>query len=140
MRVTTAQSLTVSDNFNLARFGELVLSNGRLFQPTQTDIPGAPALAVADANARNQIILDDGSNSQNPDFIPYLDASNTRRSGDTADPLTAVLDYRFSAYRLPPTAYRLQPLGSVPFTNTNPRPQPPTGWRPTRRAAAIWTS
>ncbi|XWK89532.1 MAG: esterase-like activity of phytase family protein [Phormidium sp.] len=62
MRVKVTQPLTVSDTFELVRFGEITLSNGRLFQPTNIVNPGAAATAQQAANNLNQIILDDGRN------------------------------------------------------------------------------
>jgi uncharacterized protein len=122
MLVTLPQTLTVTNNFTLGRFGEVGLSSGdRLFQPTQITTPGASANALAAANALNLITLDDGSNVQNPDPIsfpsPELTASNTLRTGETTTGVTGALDFAFSAYRIQPTV--------TPTFNTtaNPRPQ-----------------
>ena len=41
------QTLTVNETFNLGRGGILTLSNGRLQQPTNVVLPGAPASALA---------------------------------------------------------------------------------------------
>lgn len=73
-------------------------------------------------NGLDRIILDDGSNRQNPTIVPYpspqLSASQTVRAGDTVNDLQGILDYRFSEWRLQPT--------SVPsFSQTNPRPTEP---------------
>ena len=123
MLVTFDQTLTVTEVFNLGRFGEVSLSGvGRLFTPTAVAAPGAPALAVSAANARSRIILDDGNNQQNIDPTRYpqggLTASNTLRVGDTLPGLTGVMDYRFSNYRI-------QPVGAVEFAHTNPRTAAP---------------
>lgn len=88
MAVVVPQTLTVTENYNLGRFGELMLSaNGRLFNPTQIAQPGAEAQMVAADNALRWILLDDGSTRQNPPLLPYpvlaLDAFNTVRSGDS---------------------------------------------------------
>lgn len=123
MLVTVDQTLTVSENFDLGRFGSLLLSaGGRLYQPTQVADPGAPAQAVRDLNLRRRIILDDKSTSQNPSPIPYKDADNTRRVGDTLPSLTGILSGRFGEYRI-------QPTETVSFIHSNPRPHapPPTG-------------
>ncbi|MEA5534875.1 ExeM/NucH family extracellular endonuclease [Crocosphaera sp. XPORK-15E] len=127
MLVNLPQSLAVTDNFGLGRFGEVGLSSdGRLYQPTQIAAPGAAANAIQAQNNLNRIILDDGSNIQNPDPIPYpspvppgLTASNTLRLGETTTGVTGVLDYGFSAYRIQPTA---EPSFD---TATNPRPLTP---------------
>ncbi|PLS67567.1 MAG: hypothetical protein CV045_12870, partial [Cyanobacteria bacterium M5B4] len=134
MRVTFPQTLTVTENFNLARFGELQLSaDGRRFQPTEfidpndnprsgTNFTGnsnvAAVTAQQDLNNRRAIILDDGLSGQNVATVPFLNSQNTRRVGDTVTGLTGVLDQRFGTYRV-------QPTGTVTFTDTNPRPTTP---------------
>ncbi|WP_299589220.1 ExeM/NucH family extracellular endonuclease [uncultured Microbulbifer sp.] len=106
MLVEFSQSLTVNGHYNLGRYGEVILSNGRLYIPTHNNRPGAAAAAQVEANALNQIILDDGSTVQNPEEMPYpasvLSASNTLRSGDTLQGLTGVMGYGFGAYRVHP--------------------------------------
>lgn len=120
MAVNIAQELTVTGNFQWGRFGSLELSaNGRLFAPTHMAAPGAAALAVQDSNARRKIILDDASSREDPAPIPYKDADNTRRAGDTLRSLSGVLDQRFGSYRIQPTT-------PPTFTNTNPRPSAPS--------------
>ena len=47
-----------------------------------------------------------------------LSASNTLRIGDTLSTLSGIVDFRFSVYRVQPTA-------PVEFTHTNPRPTAP---------------
>lgn len=127
MSVVFPQTLTVTNNFTLGRFGEVGLSaDGRLYQPTQVAEPGAAANAVQAANSLNLITLDDGSNIQNPDPIPYpepvppgLTADNTLRTGETTTGVTGVLDFGFSSYRIQPTA-------TVTFDQgANPRPPVP---------------
>ncbi len=127
MLVNLPQNLTVTDNFGLGRFGEVGLSSdGRLYQPTQIVAPGAAANALQAQNNLNLITLDDGSNIQNPDPIPYpspvppgLTANNTLRLGETTTGVTGVLDYDFNKYRIQPTT---EPSFD---TATNPRPQQP---------------
>ena len=116
-------NLTVTEVFNLGRFGEVSMSGvGRLYNTTAVAMPGAPAQAVADANARSRIILDDGDNRQNIDPTVYpqggLSATNTLRVGDSLNELNGVMDFRFSAYRI-------QPVGAVEFQHTNLRPTVP---------------
>jgi len=111
MKVNLPQTLSVSENYNLARFGEIVVSSAnRLMIPTQVALPGASALAIKAQNDLNRLIIDDGLSIQNPDPIifpaPALSASNTLRSGDSITGATGVLSYGFNAYRLEPT----QPL------------------------------
>ncbi len=124
MLVNIPQTLTVSGNYTLGRYGSVDLSNGRLFQPTNIVAPGATAAAQLDLNNRNRIILDDGDTVQNSDPVLYpepggLSASNTLRSGDTVTGLTAVLEQRFSYYQL-------QPVGTINFSHDNARTAAPS--------------
>ncbi|AMY08736.1 Endonuclease/Exonuclease/phosphatase family protein [Luteitalea pratensis] len=123
MLVTFAQPLVATDTFTLGRFGEVALAvDARLPIPTHAAAPGAAAQAVRDVNLRSRILLDDGNNQQNidPTIHPVggLSASNTLRTGDSVAALTGVLEQRFGAYRV-------QPIGPVPFTASNPRPAAP---------------
>ncbi len=125
MLVSVEQPLTVSDNYELARYGSMTLSNGRLFNPTNVAEPGAAARAVKDANERNQVLLDDASNEQNPATVIYPDgglaADNTLRAGYHTRPFQAVFTYGFNEWRL-------QPVGEVAFdTAANPALRPRTG-------------
>lgn len=127
MSVTVPQTLTVSETFGLGRYGQILLSNGRLQQPTNVVTPGAAAQALQAQNLLNQILLDDGSNLQNPDPVifpaPGLSATNTLRGGDTVADLTGVLSYDFGEYRIIPTA-------TPAFVHSNPRvaaPATPVG-------------
>lgn len=118
MFVELPQNLTVSEHYNLGRFGQVTLSNGRLWQPTQVATPGSAANTIQAQNDLNQIILDDGLSIQNPDPIAYpgtgLTASNTLRNGDTVSGVTGVLDYAYGDYRVQPT---IEPT----FVASNPR-------------------
>lgn len=115
MLIQLPQSLTVTENYNLARYGELLLSSGgRLLTPTQVAAPGQAANDVAAQNLLNQLLVDDGSNTQNPDPVIYpqpagLSAADTLRSGYTVAGATGVLTYDFGVYRLQPT----QPLAFI---------------------------
>jgi hypothetical protein len=107
MVVLIDQVLTVSDTYNLARYGEVVLgSGGRLWQPTEVSTPGAEAQLVAQQNRLRRIVLDDGSSKQNPARIPYpgtgLTHDNPLRVGDEVRPFSAVLTQAFGQYRLHP--------------------------------------
>ena len=62
--VRPVDALSVSEVFGLTSFGELVLSEGGvLVQPTELARPGPDAAAIATANARRRIVLDDASNA-----------------------------------------------------------------------------
>lgn len=122
MRVTTSQQLTVNEVYTLGRYGEVSLGFGRNWTPTQVAEPGAAALAVAEANRNNRVLLDDGISAQNPDPVifpaPGLSASNSLRVGDSVEPFTAVVHEGFNAYRL-------LPEGTPQFVATNPRTEAP---------------
>ena len=66
-------------------------------------LPGDPNAALADVNARNSILFDDGSTEQNPDPVPYLDANGTRRLGSTVDGATGVITCNFGCHKFIPT-------------------------------------
>ncbi len=124
MYVSFDSPLTVSDNFNLGRFGDVTLSNGRLFNPTNLHAPLSPeALALAAQNALNRITLTDDDSSQNRDPIVFptggLSASNTLRGGDTVSQLEGALNYGFGAYRIVPA---VEPT----FVQSNPREATPS--------------
>ncbi|UXU90445.1 ExeM/NucH family extracellular endonuclease [Burkholderia sp. S-53] len=105
MRVRLPQTLTVSDTHELGRYGSVVLSNGRLRIPTHV-APPAEAAAHAAANARNRIVLDDGSNRRDPATVRYpppaLSAANTLRAGYTVRGVEGVLELRYDTWRLQP--------------------------------------
>lgn len=131
MLITMSQTLTVTEVFNLGRFGEAVLSSGgRLYIPTNVVEPGAPANAQQAANDLNRIILDDGLSIQNPDPTPYMFDEPTLRVGDSVTGLTGVLGYGFNAYRI-------QPVGNPTFVRANPRPPTPPNVGGTLRVASF---
>ncbi|OED13051.1 ExeM/NucH family extracellular endonuclease [Burkholderia sp. A2] len=105
MLVRLPQTLSVTDNYELGRYGSVMLSNGRLRTPTSV-VPPAQAQTQIDANARNRLILDDGSNKQNPATVPYpapgLSAANTLRAGYTVRDVEGVLEVRYGAWRVQP--------------------------------------
>ncbi|WP_019627238.1 ExeM/NucH family extracellular endonuclease [Thioalkalivibrio sp. ALJT] len=93
------QTLTVTANRDLGRYGTLTLAaDGRLRHPGQTG-----DAAAHDASARS-IELDDASYRANPDPVPYLDTSGTRRVGSTTTGLTGILTHAFGRHRIHPTA------------------------------------
>ena len=119
MSVRFPQTLVVSAQNDLARYGTLKLATTRLFnatnQRTIEEVGAAPQTEVS-------ILLDDGSGAANPKFTPYLDAQNTRRAGSTISDLTGILTQYDADYRIEPTA---PPV----FVDANPRPlaPPPVG-------------
>ncbi|MBN6055162.1 ExeM/NucH family extracellular endonuclease [Nonomuraea sp. RK-328] len=108
MLLTFPQPLTVTDHYNLGRFGEVTVSaGGRLFQPT--DRPGVDP----DKQRGRTLLIDDGSTRQNPATLPPI-----VRTGQVAVGLTGVLGYGFDTYRL-------QPTRPVSYLDANPRlPKP----------------
>ncbi|MBD2293085.1 ExeM/NucH family extracellular endonuclease [Anabaena sphaerica FACHB-251] len=125
--------LTVTEHFQLGRFGQVVLSaigasnqlgtDGRLEQYTQFNAPSVSGYAAyLEEIANRRIILDDGRSTQNPDPILFgrggnpLSATNTLRGGDTVSSVTGVLDQRFEGYRI-------QTSTGVNFTPANSRPE-----------------
>ena len=74
MLVRFHQTLSVTEHFQLGRFGQVVVSSGgRLRQPT-ADIRATDQAAVQaaqQANDLNQLIIDDAGQAQNPDPIVF---------------------------------------------------------------------
>jgi uncharacterized protein len=107
MKVRFEQTLTVSENYNLGRYGQLLLSNGRLFNPTNVVLPGNAAVEMQAENDLNQILLDDGSTRQNPETIvfpsPALSAYTTVRSGDQVKQLSGIVQEAFGNYQIQAT-------------------------------------
>jgi uncharacterized protein len=134
MRVAFSQTLTVSDTYDLGRYGEVTLSNGRLFVPTQIAAPGKDAVAIAAQNARDQVVLDDGSSVENPDPIVYpapgLTARHTLRCGDTVQDLQGIISQGVSGYLIEPTS-------TPAFAPTNPRTPEPSPVGGTLRIATF---
>lgn len=129
--------LTVTETFQLGRFGQVVLAatgdsnqpgtDARLDQYTQFNAPSVSGNTAYQAElAKRRIYLDDGSSIQNPDPILLgrggnpLSATNTLRGGDSVASITGILDERFEGYRIQTTT-------PVNFDPTNLRPTtPPT--------------
>ncbi|HSO29155.1 MAG TPA: ExeM/NucH family extracellular endonuclease [Candidatus Sulfomarinibacteraceae bacterium] len=133
MLVRLPQTLSVTEHFQLGRFGQVVVSSGgRLAQPTNVVAPGAPALALQAANNLNRLIIDDASQAQNPDPILFgrgglpLSASNTLRGGDTATGIVGVMTWTWAGSSASGNAYRVRPVnalnGFVNFVEANSRP------------------
>jgi len=121
MRVTFRQPLTVVDNYNLGRYGELALAAEDQVQPTEYLPPGDNAYRASLRNRKNRVLLDDNRSIRNPRPVPWPPAglsSTTVRSGDQVDGLVGVLDFRFDAWRIQPAQ---QPV----FLDTNPREPAP---------------
>lgn len=137
MLVRFQQSLYVTESFQLGRFGQVTLAPARLRTPTDVAMPGSAAVAVATANERNQIVLDDPENRQNPDPILFarggasLSASNTLRGGDRVVGVIGVLTYGWAGIQSTPQTWRLRPVGALNggaplFIADNARPAAPS--------------
>ncbi|MGI5207811.1 ExeM/NucH family extracellular endonuclease [Spirillospora sp. CA-108201] len=112
MLLRFGQRLTATETYQLGRYGQVTVSaGGRLFQPT--DGHGATQAG----NDARRLLVDDGSNVQNPATIPYTDP-RVLRIGDATTGLTGVLTYQFGAYAL-------QPTRPARFDNANPEPKRP---------------
>ena len=122
MHVLPSADLTVSEVFDLTRFGELMLSTGgRLVQPTELARPGTPeAAAIAEGNERRRIVLDDATSAgTSARSRPYLSATSPVRVGDVlAFTSPVVLGYGFGNWRLQPA----DGTAAGTFAPTNTRP------------------
>jgi predicted extracellular nuclease len=128
MSVRLPQDLVISEYFNFARFGEMVLAlpldgETRPFTPTLLEEPGAPAQARAQQNLLSRITLDDGLGAQNPPSVRHpngapFSLSNRFRGGDLVTNAVGVLGFDFSLYRI-------QPIAAAEYTPVNPRPVEP---------------
>ncbi len=125
MVVINSTNLVITGIRNYARFGEVVVASERLFTPTHLHLPGsAEAIALAQSNANNQLILDDLVNgSYNPvDNFGEFSPINSPRTGSLVYPSEFVMDYAFGNYRIRPTGsidYMLETRPSAPQVNGN---------------------
>jgi uncharacterized repeat protein (TIGR01451 family) len=148
MLVTFADTLTVSEYFQLSRFGQIVLyQGGRPQQFTETAPPSiAGNTTHTDQLARRVVILDDDNNAQEaylpsstppgpPDgsqavFYPQANGgfsvgtqgTDFFRGGDLVNGLTGVLHWSFPGFGA--DTWRIRPTTAHPvsFTVANPRP------------------
>ncbi|CAN5432279.1 ExeM/NucH family extracellular endonuclease [soil metagenome] len=139
MIVAFPQTLTVSEFFQLDRFGQITLTAGdRPFQFTHTNLPDIDGFAAHLAEVQRQsIILDDDNNDQNsfttpPVDLPYpypspgLSVDNFMRAGDTIAGLTGVMHWSFNGLG-GTDAWRIRPIPEVDYTfeSANPRTDAP---------------
>ncbi|HSV86687.1 MAG TPA: ExeM/NucH family extracellular endonuclease [Levilinea sp.] len=139
MLVTFPDTLSVSEYFELARYGQLILSQGgRPHTFTAVNTPTADGFINHQVNlATRKVILDDTDNRQNrpvdapntPYYHPVAGLSNTNylRGGDTITNLTGVLHWSFAG-QSGTDAWRIRPVVeafSYDFTEVNPRPAVP---------------
>lgn len=107
MRVRIAAPMTVAGTHRLERHGELVVNFGdRLATPSDIAAPGEPARALAAANARRSLRLDDGSTAERPEAVRYLPPTGAPRTGTRVTGLEGVVDQRGGYLLLPTRAPR----------------------------------
>ncbi|MEO5561353.1 MAG: ExeM/NucH family extracellular endonuclease, partial [Dokdonella sp.] len=145
MLITYVDTLTVSDYFQLFRFGQIQLVGGdRPRTYTEDNAPSVAGYAthLQDLAAR-QVILDDDTNAQQ---APLLQASGSQavyypranggfsagtqgvdyfRGGDQVNGLTGVLQWGYPGFGA--NTWRIRPSNTYPtsFTVANPRPATP---------------
>lgn len=105
MRVSLPGPVTVTGNSDLLRFGRVDVSlAGRLYSPTEVARPGAPARAVADANAKARIALDDNLEIEHPRRVWWLEPRPTAaapwRVGTELEGVDGIVDQNMGRYRV----------------------------------------
>jgi predicted extracellular nuclease len=130
MLVSFAEQLTVTELFNLDRFGELLLAKGGQF--VQFTNNNAPDPAGVDAHLREiasrSMMLDDGLSVQNPNPIRYPDPGLPNlvgaavRGGDSVVGLTGNIRYSRGSGGSGDETYRLMPTSEPVFIVDNLRP------------------
>lgn len=136
MLITFTTNLVVSEYFELARYGQLVLSAGeRVEQFTDANEPDVAGYsAFLTQLEQSRIILDDDTNIQNdatsvgpdePYFWPRpgLSTTNFIRGGDAIDNLTGIMHWSFSG-QSGTDAWRIRPVEEAftyAFAQNNPR-------------------
>jgi predicted extracellular nuclease len=125
MRISIDQTLTITDNYEFGRLGELGLAiNGKQQQYTELNAPGTGYAGYDAAENNKRIILDDDkSGDYRTPIFSWAENVGTGKSyfraGSTINSLSGILDYGFSAFRV-------RPLAPVTFTASNPRPDAPS--------------
>ncbi|MDO5614013.1 MAG: ExeM/NucH family extracellular endonuclease [Paracoccus sp. (in: a-proteobacteria)] len=133
MLVTIPQDMTVSELFQLDRFGTMRLtSDGRIPTFTQTNAPSVEGYQeFLKQVAARSLVIDDGSNAQNPAelLVPFLGedgvlrAGDEFRMGDAYRGLTGVLSFSHdSAASSEEPEYRIHLPGDGDLIQNNPRP------------------
>src|SRR4051812_10917704 len=151
MLVTFTDTLTVSEYFELGRYGQIILyQGGRPQQFTEANPPSvAGNTAWADTLSRRKVILDDDNNAQewyltssappgpadglqyvyypraNGGFSVGTQGTDFFRGGDLVNGLTGVLHWSFPGFGA--DTWRIRPTTAHPvtFTVANPRPATP---------------
>lgn len=119
MLVEFSEALTVSETYQLGRYGQILLSQGgRLVQPTQVLDPNVAAVQAANLAAKlRSIVVDDASSLENPSPSPWFAAGETLRLGTKLN-VKGALNYRSDAYRVEPVAWTVVELAIRPNVPT----------------------
>ncbi len=126
MLINIPTAMTITEMFNLDRFGEYRVASGdRPQQFTQTNAPDVAGFEAHQQDlAARELVLDDGRSDQNPETIEIIDgndgvltAEDSFRMGDQLTNLTGVVNYAFDEFRLQDATGDYAP--------TNPRPAEP---------------
>jgi len=113
------QTLYVTSNYYLLKYGQLSLNPVRKYAATNQCLPGsAEYTAMVALNAKAEITLDDGITATNNMPIQFADVNGTRRTGERVNNLNAVVDNIGSSYYV----Y----ASTSPIFFGNPRPATPT--------------
>jgi len=118
MYVEFDDKLTVTDTYNLYKYGEIWLADGKVVEQPTNQYPAGSAGDLAAANMARKLLLDDGSSWSWMDPPPHLGDRTTIRLGDQVKELKGGVYYSFSQYRI-------QPAGDVGFKTKNKRPRAP---------------
>jgi hypothetical protein len=141
MLVQFIDELFVSEYFELARFGQVVLTvDERPFQFTHTNSPNTPGyMAFLEDLATRRIVLDDDNNNQNaatsgptadtPYFweLPGFSTTNFFRGGDSITDLTGGLDWAFGEWRVKHSSEVLFDYSFTPNESRTTAPEPVGG-------------
>ena len=119
LRVRIDAPLTVTSTDALGRYGELAVSfDGRPWQPSEVERPGSPGYAaLVEHNARQRLLLDDGSAQRDPVDIAWLAGRDAPRVGDRVRGAEGVVERSHGQWRLQ--------LDTVPVIERGERPPPP---------------
>lgn len=141
MLVEFPETLTVTEQFNLDQFGEVVVTEGP--RPSSFTEINDPSVAGYDAHLRDiaarSVVFDDGRGTSNPPLADtVVDGAYTTakapRMGDTVTGLTGVLDFDFNEFRL--RSVENGP-GVNDFVGANPRPAAPADVGGTLKVASF---
>ncbi|WPF87483.1 ExeM/NucH family extracellular endonuclease [Cyanobacterium aponinum AL20118] len=131
MLVNFPDTLTISEMFNLDRFGEFrAIQGDRAFQFTQINEPDVDNFdAHLQDVASRTITIDDGKTVQNPNPIIFpdgnLDTADSFRMGDAVNNLTGVVRFSRGSGGSGDETFRIMPTENPEFEQVNPRPETP---------------